>query len=233
MTNYSQDPAFLDIYAKGLNPHGVTASEISGIPYSEIMEGKGVDDKLDIVYKGGKVTDLGENYRMGEYTLWKNAHVDWGLRPTLKEAAQWRNTWLSLYKGVPQQWKEFIRLAKTYGYAETLAGRRFYIDQWGRNKWKSEASAIMVPVQGSGADMKYLAIAIMRASFEYLRFWGEIHDEVIYLCPNSYDPATECDKVKTVLNNLPYKEAWDYEPTVPFTWTVKWGYDWGTLEEVK
>lgn len=233
MADYSRDAALLEIYAKGLNPHTLTASKISGAPYQEIEAGCDKDEKLEILYKGGKVTDLGENYRMGTRTLWNNAHVQWGLTPTLAEAGHWKKVWRSTYTGVPAQWDRFIELARFNGYAETLAGRRYYIDDWGKSKWKSEASAIMVPIQGSGAEMKYLAIAVMRHRFPHMKFWDEIHDEIIYLCPTSYDLLAACRNVKHALDNLPYKEAWDWEPVVQFTWTVAYGDNWGDMEKVK
>jgi DNA polymerase I-like protein with 3'-5' exonuclease and polymerase domains len=128
MADFSQDEAFAEIYKKKLNPHAVTAAKISGKSYSEIVEGK--DGDFATVYKAGKVTNLGSNYRMGTKTLWKKAHVDWGLTPTIEEVAFWRKVWKQTYNGVQQQWKKFIKKAQLTGYAETLAGRRFYINNW-------------------------------------------------------------------------------------------------------
>ena len=233
MTCFSRDQAMLDIYAQGLNPHGVTAAAISGVSYSDIMSGKDENgSKMDQLYKAGKVTDLGENYRMGAHTLWNNAHVQWGLRPTIEEATHWKKTWQATYSGIQEQWGRFIDLAKINGYAETLAGRRYYISEWGANRWKSEASAIMVPIQGSGAEMKYLAIAMVRRQLPHLKFWSEIHDEVLYICPDTYNPEVVSLELKRVLDSLPYKEAWDWEPIVPFTWSVAYGLTWGDLEEI-
>jgi DNA polymerase I-like protein with 3'-5' exonuclease and polymerase domains len=262
MTEFSQDEAFLKIYKEGLNPHAYTASKISGVPYKEIIEGKEHDTRLSTLYKAGKVTNLGENYRMGAKTLWMNAHTQWGLTPLEEEVRHWVKVWRKTYKGVINQWANFVDKARLDGYAETLAGRRFYIDQWQKYKWASESSAIMTPVQGSGADMKYLAIAVMRKRFPGLTFWGEIHDEIIYTAHNSvlhevlYNEEAKafesggyvgdiscvctkedaltiiCDQVKKTLDNLPFKKAWGWENTVPFTWTVSYGKNWKEQVEV-
>jgi DNA polymerase-1 len=243
MTNISQDEAFLEIYSEGLNPHAYTASKISGVPYKEIIEGKETDDRLATIYKAGKITNLGKNYRMGVKTLWTNAHTQWGLTPSLDECNQWNKTWLSTYKGIQIQWANFIDKARHKGYAETLAGRRFYIHEWHRYKWASESSAIMTPIQGSGADMKYLAIAVMRKRFPELTFWGEIHDEIIYtldiksidnLTGDPYRTASRaiCCQVKKVLDNLPYEKAWGWKPSVPFTWSVGYGKNWKEINNV-
>lgn len=237
MADASQDAALLHIYAEGLNPHGFTASKVSGIPYDEIMQGKSAgDERLAKIYAGGKVVNLGENYRMGAATLYDTAHTQWGLTPTLPEVKQWLKVWRSTYKGVIRHWDVFIERAYYNGYAQTLAGRRFYISEWNEYRWKSQSSAIMTPIQGSGADMKYLAIACMRKVFPKLQFWGEIHDEIIYLMKveGSYNVDSEdmCHRVKKLLDNLPYKKAWGWKPTIPFTWSVSYGLNWKEQTEV-
>ena len=258
MTDFSQDPAFMKIYSQNLDPHSVTAAAISGVPYADIVAGK--HDKYENVRKAGKVTNLGKNYRMGHKgydkkdkntdsiihvtsTLYKSAHVKWGLTPTEEDAYHWGKTWEDTYRGVIDQQEVFIDKAKHYGYAETLAGARFYIDKWSTHSWQSKSSAIMFPIQGSGAEMKYLAIAVMRRKFPELTFWGEIHDEVIYTydlrdfrtknCDNrNFAADNMCCKVKKILDNLPYEKAWGWQPKIPFTWSVSYGRSWGELEEV-
>ena len=63
-------------------------------------------------------------------------------------------------------------------------------------------------------------------------FWFEMHDGLYYVVPD--------DKVhkfaatgKLVLDNLPYKKAWGYIPSVPLPWDIKIGKAWGSLEEWK
>ena len=232
MTCFSQDRAFLEIYTEGLNPHAYTASRISGVDYGDIVQGKAENERLAVIYKAGKITNLGENYRMGAATLWKNAHTQWGLTPTKEDVKNWVRVWRSTYGGVIAHWKRLINRARMLGYAETVAGRRFYIDQWSKNRWSSESSAIMHPVQGSGADMKYLAIAAMRSKFPELTFWGEVHDEIIYTVAVGGDIRNLCKRVKKVLDSLPYKAAWGWCPDIPFTWSVGYGKTWGDIEDV-
>lgn len=246
----SKDSVLLDIYANCKNPHIVTAAAISGLSYEKIKIGKNSeDDKIEKLYKAGKITNLGKNYRMGHKsfddkkgahhsaTLYQNAHVQWGLTPSEPEVFTWGSAWESLYSGVIEQQRRYINIAKHKGYAETLAGRRFYIDQWAKWRWQSEASAIMQPIQGTGADMKYLAIAIVRQTHPDLRWFMEMHDEIGYTAKKSesYPECAEdkCWALKKTLDNLPYKQAWDWEPIVPFTWTVSYGQSWGEQTEVK
>lgn len=243
MACISQDPELLRIYREGLHPHIVTGAAIGGVAYEELKEGKEAEDtRMVELYAAAKVTNLGKNYRMGHKsfdrkgkhypsTLYIDAHTKWGLTPTEEEVYNWGNAWEQKYSGVIDQQHRFIDLARHYGYAETIAGRRFYIDQWEKNRWKSEASAIMMPIQGTGAEMKYLAIAIIRRAFPQLTFWGEIHDEIIYTYAGT-DLGSVAQGVKSVLDDLPFKKAWNWEPIIPFTWTVSVGLNWGETTEV-
>lgn len=247
MADFSQDPKLLELWCEKINIHANTAEAISGMSYVDIMAGKeATDTKAFKNYKAGKVTDLGKNYRMGHKgydnyktglhhyaTLYKNAHEKWELTPTEEEVFHWGETWERAYKGVPRQWQKFITLAKTKGYAETLAGNRFYIDMWGKWRWESESSAIMVPIQGSGADMKYLAIAVVRHTLPELIFFKEIHDEIMHCIPLALDVIEIGARLKRCLDGLPYFEAWGWKPTIPFTWSVSYGPNWGSLKEIK
>jgi len=104
---------------------------------------------------------------------------------------------------------------------------------WGKVKWKSSSSAIMVPIQGSGADMKYLAIAVVRQMFPELVFFQDVHDEIIYFIPVTLDVLDYGARLKQCLDNLPYFDAWGWTPTIPFTWSVSYGPNWGKLKEIK
>jgi DNA polymerase-1 len=247
MADYSQDPRLLELWREGINIHAYTAEEISGMPYSDILAGKEAKEPKAVkLYKGGKVTDLGKNYRMGHKpwndkkgihhyaTLYKNAHEKWELTPTEDEVFHWGDTWERTYKGVPKQWDKFIQIARTKGYAETLAGNTFHIHLWGGKwRWKSESSAIMHPIQGSGADMKYLAIAVVRYALPELIWFKEIHDEVMFLIPIDMDYMDMAARLKNCLDNLPYFESWGWKPTIKFTWSVSYGPNWGSLKELK
>ena len=246
MTWYSQDARLLELWREGINIHAFTAAEISGLPYTDIVAGK--DNKVPrmvMLYKAGKVTDLGKNYRMGHKgyddrkgvhhyaTLYKNAHEKWALTPTEDEVFHWGDTWERAYKGVPKQWDNFVGIARKVGYAETLAGNRFYIDMWGKYKWSSTSSAIMVPIQGSGADMKHLAIAVIRRKFPELIWWKDIHDEIMYLYPEHKDCVEMAVRVKQCLDELPYFAAWGWQPNIDFSWSAAYGLNWGSLKGVK
>lgn len=145
-----------------------------------------------------------------------------------------------------------IRKASLNGWVETIAGRRVWVgkgDTWSRlrvaavngqveeehvdNSWQAESTAINFPIQGSGADQKYLALQVLR---DYLpmvdgRFYFELHDGLFVVVPDRYaDRAAQ--EIKQLLSNLPYKEAWGVDLPIQFPVDAKMGKTWGQLKEV-
>ena len=122
------------------------------------------------------------------------------------------------------------------GYAETFAGRRVQVQgQWaGTTKWSLESTAINYPIQGTGADQKYLALAVLRPYIvrHNIHFAWELHDGLYFYVPDKIVQQAIAD-MKYLLDNLPYAKAWGFQPPVPMPWDCKVGPSWGQLKEVK
>jgi DNA polymerase-1 len=180
------------------------------------------------------------------------ARTNFGLKLTPQEAAAIHATYRVTYPGVPMYWKRQIKQAKVNGYVETLAGRRVwtgYKADWQRikvstdgsnvvenvvdNRWQAESTAINYPVQGTGADQKYLSLKVLR---DYLpsvegRWYYELHDGVFVIVPNRYaDKAAH--ELKQIMSNLPYEEAWGVTLPIQFPVDVKLGPTWAQMREV-
>lgn len=102
----------------------------------------------------------------------------------------------------------------------------------GREKWPLESTAINYPIQGTGGDQKYLALAVARNSLPTwgAHFYFELHDGLFFICPNAKAQAFAED-FKHRLSNLPYKAAWDVTLPVQFPVDAKLGPTWGDLKE--
>jgi DNA polymerase I-like protein with 3'-5' exonuclease and polymerase domains len=135
---------------------------------------------------------------------------------------------------------------------ETIAGRRVWVgheSQWQRmavtqkgdvvseayvdNKWQAESTSINFPIQGSGADQKYLALKVLK---DYLpgvagKFYFELHDGIFIVVPD-HRAETVAHEVKALLSNLPYNEAWGVNLPIAFPVDAKLGKTWGTLKEI-
>lgn len=229
----SGDPQMLAMCAVGEDPHTFMGSVIANREYvalvAEVRAGvKGAKHQRQL----GKVANLGLGYRAGAATLLSVARVQYGLPMVLEEAEKIHTAYRHAYPGVQKYWARQISICKKHGYAQTIAGRRVDLrGDWKKNKWSLESTAINFPIQGVGADQKYLALAILKPFL--LRygasFFFELHDGVYLLVPD--DKVVEfAVEGKKLLDNLPYEKAWGWTPTIPLPWDCKIGKTWGNLK---
>jgi DNA polymerase I-like protein with 3'-5' exonuclease and polymerase domains len=140
------------------------------------------------------------------------------------------------YRGVPAYWNTQIQLTKRQGYVETYAGRRVQVrgDWSGRNGWSMASTSINYRIQGTGADQKYLALMCLKNELRHndCYFAWDLHDG-IYI----YAPIAKKDVVrfrfKAILDHLPYKKAWGFEPPIELPFDCKMGGSWGHMAEMK
>lgn len=177
--------------------------------------------------------NLSMQYRVGEKKQRVMARVQYGLDKDITTIKRWRALYHSTFPEVKQHWQRAVSKARAVGYAETLAGRRYYIDKWGQDdKWSSESSAINFPIQGTGADMKNLAITAMTTKFPELEFLYDVHDGLFAWAPKSREGIELCKEVRECLNNLDYESAWGWKPRIPLPWDLSIGVNWGGMKEV-
>lgn len=181
-------------------------------------------------------------YRTSARTLVRVAATQHKLKLTPDEALNVWKTYRSTYPGVKNYWKRQIAMARQYGYVTTLAGRRVELgtpDTWvysddGDATWSHESTAINFPIQGIGADQKYLALLVLR---DYLprvngRFYFELHDGLFVVVPDEHAERA-AHEIKQLLSHLPYKKAWGVTLPIEFPVDVKRGKSWGSLKELK
>lgn len=237
----SRDPVMLAMCEPGEDGHGYMGGQIAGQTYEWMKETAHTQDAtLYAMWKAarqmGKFANLAFQYRIGVSAATQKARVEHGMNVTERHIEGVKNTYLSSYKQVKKYWRDAIRIAAQRGYAETLAGRRVQlVGNWqGTLGWSLESTAINFPIQGVGADQKFLALAcIKRLLVKYGgRFYYELHDGLYFVIPkkNTLAFVTEA---KALLDNLPYKKAWGFIPPVPLPWDCKVGTSWGTLKEFK
>lgn len=176
-------------------------------------------------------------FRIGYKKLHIQAHVQFGIPISLTEADHIHRTYHGTYPGVKQYWKRKIAEARRKGYAETIAGRRVLLNgSWTDRStgWKLESTAVNFPIQGVGADQKYLAIAAIQPMLRRYGgyFYFELHDGLYAILPDAVAMKAGL-KIRDVLSNLPYKKAWGFTPPIPMPFDMKIGKDWGSLREIK
>jgi DNA polymerase I len=240
MAVFSKDEQMIAMCQPGEDAHSFMASQIVGKDYHEFMEElhakmPGLKDERQL----GKLGNLSNLYRISANTLRRKAKVEHGVILSEDQSVHISRTFKRSYLGVPRYWDKQIWKTKNSGFVETIGGRRVivptaffdYRSEW---KWAAESTAINYPIQGSGGEQKYLALAVLK---DYLpqvegRFYFELHDGLYFIVPDRYaDKALH--EMRDLLDNLPYRKAWGVDLPVPFPWDAKIGTTWGNLQEVK
>lgn len=232
MALQSKDQTLIDIFTRGLNFHSMTGASIIGMDYDDFEEARGLekdDGPLTEARQRGKLTNLACNFRISGKALAKQAFEKYDVMLDISTGNHLVKTFINSYNGVEDYWRKSIHDARTNGFAETYGGRRFKIANWQTDRWQSESSAIMVPIQGSGASMKEIAISKLAAEFPDFNFCLDLHDA-------SFGYVT-CDKSKRIfaemeefLNTIDYGPYWDMQPEIALPYEGKMG---STFADVK
>jgi DNA polymerase I-like protein with 3'-5' exonuclease and polymerase domains len=238
MALISEDTMLLKIFTDDMDIHCYTAASITGQGYDALMGMKRSGDDWLMGPKGmrqaGKVTNHSNKYRIGKAAMRITAKVQYGLDITLEESARWQRGFKRSFPRVPLYWDAAAKGAKRLGYAETLAGRTFLTPEsffQGKDKWPTESSSINFPIQGSGADMKELAIATMHEKFPEALFAIDMHDGLFFYVPIG-TPMEMLYEMQRELDNLDYTREWGYTPSIPLTWDGEFGDDWGNMTKL-
>jgi DNA polymerase I-like protein with 3'-5' exonuclease and polymerase domains len=235
--DFSGDEVLYDIFSSGKDFHTYMASIIANIEYLDMLDRIEQKDKEAKNFRQlAKVANLSCQYRTGWKTLIDVARTQFDTVMDDRQSQQLVGLYRDTYKRVPQYWDDSIRLAKSVGYAESRGGRRVFIDDWSRaQSWSSESTAINFPIQGTGADMKFLGISqvdepLYEVGGHYL---FDLHDALFALVPDTsagFERAVQC---KEILSNLPYQEYFGWKPRVALPVDMKYGKAWGSLKELK
>lgn len=239
----SGDETMLGLCAPGEDPHSYMGAQIAERDYRELCRMVRAGDK-DAANdrKCGKFCNLSYQYRVSARTATTKARVEFEMDVDEAFISRTQHVYRSSYPGVggpPGRriggyWASQIAKCKHLGYAETFAGRRVQLkNSWsGKYKWPQESTSINYPIQGTGGDQKYLALAVARNLLPKFngRFYYELHDGLFFIFPK--DKALKaCEVFQHELSNLPYKAAWGMDLPIKFPVDAKIGESWGDLED--
>jgi DNA polymerase-1 len=237
MAIQSGDETMLQLCLPGEDPHSFMGGSIVGRDYRELQQAAKTDDKKAFDDRFlGKFANLSCNFRVGAKKLRSTARTKHNLPMEMPEAQRIVAVYRQTYKQVPRFWDRTIQETRRRGYVETLAGRRVQVvgDWGGKDAWSMESTAIIYPIQGTGAEQKYLALKVLKPLLTELGafFAWDLHDGIYIWVPNDKVERLAVEG-RRLLDNLPYKEAWGFSPPIPLPWDCKFGAGWGALKEWK
>jgi DNA polymerase I-like protein with 3'-5' exonuclease and polymerase domains len=231
MAIQSGDETLLRIFTDGINFHTMTASGIVGRDYDELQKEVDAGNLKAIEHRQmGKLTNLSCNYRIGGEALAKKAFDEYDIQMTADTGFFITNSFKRMYPGVPRYWDASIRFARANGYTEALGGRRYKLTDWsGKRIWQTESTALMTPIQGSGASMKNIAIAETFDKVSDAHFALDLHDASFFWVPE--DKAKEVARqIDEVLENIDYKTYWAREIPIKLPYESKIGKTFADLK---
>ena len=174
MAHLSEDPNLLNAFAKGLDIHTATASEIFAVDLNDVSKEQ---------RRRAKAVNFGLIYGMSAFGLAKQLGVE------RRDAQLYIDRYFERYPGVLAYMDNTRQQAHEQGYVETLFGRRLYLPEINaRNVMRQKAAertAINAPMQGTAADIiKKAMLAVARWQNEQAnpmaRMIMQVHDELVF-----------------------------------------------------
>ena len=221
----SKDRTMITIFQDDLNFHSMTGASIISMEYTEFEIARKLEDDTGYYTEQrqfGKLTNLSCNYRIGGKSLSEKAFVNYDTFMDVRTGMHLVNTFNKTYSGVPDFWDNAIEFARTTGYAEAYGGLRFKIFDWHNNRWASESSAINLPIQGSGASMKEIAILETYKKEPRAKFILDLHDASFFYIPIK-DSKEIIKNLDNILNTIDYLPYWGFTPEIPLPYESKHG----------
>lgn len=172
LAHITGDEAMCRAFRNGEDIHTQTASQVFGVPISEVTS------QMRSV---SKAVNFGIVYGISEFSLAEDIGV------TRSEAKRYIEAYLDHYRGVREYMKAIVESARRDGYVTTMFGRRRYIPEITSKNFNlrsfGERVALNAPIQGTAADIIKIA---MLNTHKRLRESGisaalvlQVHDELI------------------------------------------------------
>ena len=208
-------PQLKAAFARGLDIHASTASEMFGVP----VEGMPAE-----VRRRAKAINFGIIYGISAFGLANQLGIG------RDEAGAYIRTYFERFPGIGAYMDRMKAQVRADGFVTTLFGRKVNIREIkaaaaGQRAF-AERAAINAPIQGSAADiirraMVQMPDALTEAGLE-ARMLLQVHDELVFEAPEA-----EADTAAALIKSVMEKAA---EPavalSVPLIVDARWGKSW-------
>lgn len=237
----SGDSVLRRIYLQNQDVHRYTASRVMGIPEDQVTE---------VQRKKAKAVVFGFIYGMGAPKFKMYAKNQFDLDVTIDEAFEFRYAFFNTYPSL-EDWHDKVRKwVRNHGYIRSPIGRlRRLPDINSRDKEvraEAERQGINSPIQGLASDHTILAMNLLSGQLqnqvdnanikrivsqyeplnpEEARLCGTVHDSIMFLVREDRIHSVE-EQIKYTMENLPMKELFGWESSVPIKADTKIGSHW-------
>ena len=163
-------PEMKAAFAKGIDIHAMTASEMFGVPVDGMDPG---------IRRRAKAINFGVIYGISGFGLARN------LRIPRAEAQGFIDRYFERFPGIRAYMDDTVAFAKANGFVQTLFGRKIHtpeINAKGPGAGFAKRAAINAPIQGAAADIIRRAMIRMPGAIADLpaKMLLQVHDELIF-----------------------------------------------------
>lgn len=212
LASLSADKSLVAAFNEGQDIHKLTASKLFHVFVKDVTEE--MRDRA-------KVINFGIIYGMTGHRLSNE------LKISRISANKFIEDYFKAYPGVREWTSRIIASAREKGYAETLLGRRRYIEFINSKntnlRLAAERIAVNMPVQGTSADMIKIAMINIHRRLKENGYSAkmilQVHDELIFDVPLAEKEMVAALIRREMENALPLN--------VPVKADVKFGRNWG------
>ena len=178
------DQAMIDGFNSGEDIHRITASQVFGVPQSEVTPQ---------MRRSAKAVNFGIVYGISPFSLSQDIGV------TVAQAKEYMEKYFQHYSGVRAYMDGVVARARADGYVTTLFARRRWVPELKSSNFNTrsfgERVALNAPIQGTAADV--IKAAMIRVRDRLLaqglkgRLVLQVHDELIVECPQEEAEAVQ------------------------------------------
>ncbi|HUS96969.1 MAG TPA: DNA polymerase I [Hyphomicrobiaceae bacterium] len=189
-------PQLKSAFADGLDIHAMTASEMFGVP---------ITDMPSEVRRRAKAINFGIIYGISAFGLANQLSIG------REEAGAYIRTYFERFPRIRDYMEATKAFARDNGYVETIFGRRVHYPEINTKNPSArgffERAAINAPIQGSAADIIRRAMVQMPRALDAkglnsVRMLLQVHDELIFEVADN-DVATALTVVSAVMELSP------------------------------
>jgi len=174
MAHYADDENMIKAFKNNHDIHTETAMRVFKLAHKA--------DMTPNHRRKAKEVNFGIIYGIGAFGLASRLEIK------NSEAKEIIDRYFSEYPKVKEYMENTKQFARTYGYVETMKGRRRYLKQINNQnataRAEDERAAINMPIQGTAADMIKIAMINIYNEFEKKklksRMMLQVHDELVF-----------------------------------------------------
>jgi len=215
IAHLAQDPGLIDAFTSGRDVHRATASQVFGVPESEVT----TDQR-----SYAKMVSYGLAYGMEAFGLAQRLAVP------VSEAQSILDAYFAAFPNVHDYMERTVAEARERGYTETLFGRRRPIPELQNANFRvrqaGERQAMNAGIQGLAADIFKVALVRidqhLRGARRSSRLVLQVHDEVVVEVAET-ERESMGDSVIDIM-----RRAADLD--VPLDVNFAWGDSWGSAK---